>query len=102
MLIYNETYVINPEIAEVWFNWIKANHISSVMATGYFDSFKILTVLNSPNEGATYCLQFNTDQIERYTAFNEQHLEQLHIIHNQHFENQFVLFNSLMQVVEEK
>lgn len=101
MIIYNETYVVNPEIHERWFSWIKANHIPAVLQTGYFSSYKILTVLNSPNEGVTYCVQFITNDIEKYTAFSEQHLQPLHIIHNQQFENEFVLFNSLMQLIEE-
>lgn len=101
MIIYNETYVINPEISEEWLKWIKENHIPAALNTGLFNSYKILTVLNSPNEGVTYCIQFNTDVIEKYTQFNEEHLQHLHIIHNQQFENQFVLFNSLMQLIEE-
>lgn len=101
MIIYNETYVVNPEIHEQWLNWIKENHISAVLDTKLFNAYKILTVLNSPNEGVTYCVQFITDAIDNYTAFNENHLQRLHIIHNQQFENQFVLFNSLMQLIDE-
>ncbi|WP_462264211.1 DUF4286 family protein [Mucilaginibacter sp.] len=101
MIIYNETFVVNPEVHEEWLSWIKQNHIPSALATGLFNAYKILTVINSPNEGITYCVQFTTDAIEKYTQFNEQHLDRLHIIHNQQFENQFVLFNSLMQQLEE-
>ncbi|GAB2695370.1 hypothetical protein GCM10027037_18880 [Mucilaginibacter koreensis] len=101
MIIYNETYVVNPEVNETWLAWIKQNHIPGALSTGLFNSYKILTVLNSPNEGVTYCIQFVTDQIEKYTQFTENHLDQLHIVHNQQFENQYVLFNSIMQLLEE-
>jgi hypothetical protein len=101
MIIYNETYVVNPEVHETWLAWVKLNHIPSALSTGLFNSYKILTVLNSPNEGVTYCVQFVTDQIERYTQFTEEHSDRLHYMLHKQFENQFVLFNSIMQLLEE-
>jgi hypothetical protein len=70
-----------------------------VMATGHFNSYKILTVLDSPNEGVTYCVQYLTDNREKYRLFNDKHLQELQAIHFQKFENKFVLFNTLMQTV---
>ena len=100
MIIYNETYVIEEAIELDWLNWIQTEQIPAVMKTGYFESYKILTVLDSPNEGITYCIQFMTDTIEKYKFFKQQHLHYFHQLHNNRFENKFVLFNTLMQEVK--
>lgn len=75
-------------------------YIPLVMETGYFQSYKILNVLDSPNEGFTYCIQYLTDKRENYNHFNSKHLQGLQAIHQQRFENQFVLFNTLMQTID--
>lgn len=75
------------------------HYIPMVMETGHFNGYSILTVMDSPNEGVTYCIQYLTDKLEDYNDFNQNHLQRLQAIHQQMFENQFVLFNTLMQTV---
>jgi uncharacterized protein DUF4286 len=101
MLIYNETFIVDDTIADEWMAWIKTHHIPSIFATGNFDSYKILTVLDSPNEGITYCIQYTTDTLERYSDFYYKHLEKIHEIHNKQFEERFALFHTLMEEVDE-
>ena len=100
MIIYNETFIVEESIADEWLTWIKAEHIPAVLATGSFDKHTILTVLDSPNEGVTYCIQYSSDNIERYSHFYYKHLKELHERHNARFENQFALFHTLMETVE--
>lgn len=76
--------------------------IPAIMQTGWFNSYKILTMLDSPNEGVTYCVQFATDTIDKYAYFREQHLQKFHQLHNTEFKNKFVLFNTLMQLIDGK
>ncbi len=97
MIIYNETFVVEASAGAEWLHWMQTQHIPAALATGCFDNHQILEVLDSPNEGVTYCIQYSTDRIERYHQFKEQHLHQLHTRHYQQFENRYVLFNSLMQ-----
>jgi Domain of unknown function (DUF4286) len=101
MIIYNETFIVEESIIENWFNWIKNNHIPAIMGTGYFDSYKVMTVLDSPNEGITYCFQYYTDSIERYSPFYYKEREKFHQLHNEQFENQFVLFTTLMETIDD-
>jgi hypothetical protein len=101
MLVYNETFIVDDTIIDAWLPWIKKNHIDSIMALGTFDSYKVLTVLDSPNEGVTYCIQYYTDAVERYSEFYYKHMEQLHQDHNKQFEERFALFHTLMETVEE-
>ena len=100
MLVYNETFIVDDAIVGEWFAWIKSNHIPAVMGTGAFDGYKIMTVLDSPNEGVTYCIQYHSDAIERYSDFYYKHMEQIHKTHNTQFEEQFALFHTLMETVE--
>lgn len=102
MIIYNETFVVEESIHHEWLHWMQQIHIPAVISTGCFDSYKILAVLDSPNEGVTYCIQYQTHDIKFYNEFIEKHAQQLHINHHQKFENQYVLFNSLMQLLENK
>jgi hypothetical protein len=99
MIVYNETFVVEGSAEQEWLQWIKANHITAALATGCFNGHQILQVLDSPNEGVTYCLQFFADDIAKYQQFKELHAQQLHVNHHQQFENRYVLFNSLMQAV---
>jgi hypothetical protein len=101
MLVYNETFIVDDTIIDEWLTWIKNNHIPSILATGDFDSYKVLTVLDSPNEGITYCIQYYTDTVERYSDFYYKHMDQLHKTHNAQFEERFALFHTLMETVEE-
>ena len=101
MLVYNETFIVDDTIIDEWLTWIKTNHIPSILATRAFDSYKVLTVLDSPNEGITYYFQYHTDTVERYSDFYYKHMEQLHQTHNAQFEERFALFHTLMETVDE-
>jgi hypothetical protein len=97
MIIYNETFVVEETIHQEWLQWMQQQHIPAALATGCFENHKILAVLDSPNEGVTYCIQYLTADMENYNRFAAQHAHQLHSLHHQQFENRYVLFNSLMQ-----
>jgi hypothetical protein len=100
MIIFNDTVIVEESAHDKWLTWVKAVHIPAVMATGYFKSFQILNVIDSPNEGVTYCIQYYAENIQDFNHFYNKHLHQLQAIHNQEFENQFVIFNTLMQTVD--
>lgn len=100
MIIFNDTVIVDEAIHESWLNWMTEVHIPAVMATGYFNSYQVLNVIDSPNEGVTYCIQYQTDSLESFNQFYSKHLHRLQDIHNKRFENQFVLFNTLMKTVD--
>ncbi len=100
MIIFNDTIIVEEAISGEWFDWMQQVYIPQVMATGFFNSYEVLTVIDSPNEGVTFCVQYRTDTIEKFNQFYANHLHQLQAMHNQQFENQFVLFNTLMQTID--
>lgn len=100
MIVYNETFIIEDSAAPAWLEWIKAEHIPAVMETGIFGKYLILTVIDSPNEGFTYCIQYHTDTVDTYSQFHYHHMPQLHEKHATVWENQFVLFTTVMETVD--
>lgn len=102
MIIFNDTVILDEAVHEKWLTWLHETYIPMVMATGYFSSYQVLNVIDSPNEGVTYCIQYQTDSLEKFNHFYSKHLHQLQNLQNQQFENQFVLFNTLMQTVDKK
>ena len=100
MIIFNDTVIVEEAIHLKWLKWVKQVHIPAVMATGYFKSYQVLNVIDSPNDGVTYCIQYQAENIADFNLFYSRHLHRLQAIHNQEFENQFVIFNTLMQTVD--
>ena len=100
MIIFNDTIIVEEAVHEKWLAWMREVHIPAIMATGYFSSYQILNVIDSPNEGITYCIQYYTDSFEKFNQFYNKHLHQLQAIHNGQFENQYVIFNTLMRTVD--
>jgi hypothetical protein len=100
MIILNETIIIDETINTEWLNWMKTVHIPAVLATGHFNSFQILHVLSSPNEGITYCVQYKADDMTQYDAYNAGHATTLKNNHFKQFENKFVQFESIMQLID--
>jgi hypothetical protein len=100
MIVYNDTIIIEEPLQEEWLTWIKQVHIPAIMATGHFSSYKILTVIDSPNEGVTYCIQYNADSLDQFQQFYLNHLHKFQEAHRERFDEKFVMFNTLMEVVE--
>ncbi|OCX51045.1 hypothetical protein BEL04_20220 [Mucilaginibacter sp. PPCGB 2223] len=99
MIILNETIIIDEAIQADWLKWMGSIYIPGVMSTGYFSGHRVLTVLNSPNEGITYCLQFETDSIDKYHEYQQGIGVKIRAAHQKQFENSFVLFETIMQQV---
>ena len=100
MIVYNETVIVDEAIHRQWLSWMQQEYIPRVMATGHFNRHTILNVLDSPNEGVTYCIQYFADNRDSYNKFVAGHLQHLQALHFQKFENRFVMFNTLMQTVK--
>ncbi|WP_122876646.1 DUF4286 family protein, partial [Pseudomonas viridiflava] len=69
MLLYNVTLILEESAADEWLQWMQETHIPEVMATGMFVSNRLLKVLDSPNEGVTYCTQYVAESMENYDQY---------------------------------
>jgi len=100
MILYNVTIILEEEIHEAWLNWLKQEYLVQVMGTGYFISYRVLKVLDSPNEGLTYCIQYIADSNEKYREYLSCYgNNQMNHVPDQ-FLNKFVVFTTLMEYIE--
>lgn len=99
MLLYNVTSIIEDAAADRWLQWMQDVHIPGVMATGMFVSYRLLKVLDSPNEGVTYCTQYIAEDMASYSAYQEKFAPALQAEAAEHFVNQAVSFRTLMEYV---
>jgi len=100
MILFNITVIIDDSINDEWVSWINEHFISEAMATDLIVSNRLLKVLDSPNEGITYCLQFVLDDIGSYKSFQENKYAALMEKHTVKFNNKFVSFSTLMEFID--
>jgi hypothetical protein len=60
----------------------------------------VLKVLDSPNEGYTYCIQFIAESVEKYNDYKRLTTDQLQNNVPAEFLNKFVVFSTLMEFIE--
>ncbi|MCC8410842.1 DUF4286 family protein [Mucilaginibacter sp. UR6-1] len=99
MIIYNETVIVEEASHTEWLTWMQQTQLPAIMAAGHFKQHNILHVMDSPNEGVTYCVQYHADKLEDVEAYFTNHLDGFQAEQQQRFENKLVTFSSLMQTV---
>lgn len=100
MILYNVTIIIEESIHESWLSWMQNVHISQVMETGCFVSNRMLKVLDSPNEGVTYCIQYVADSLDKYNDYKEKYSAALQADFPEEFADKFVAFRTLMEFAD--
>lgn len=100
MLLYNVTLIIEEASEGAWLKWMKEEHIPAVLATGAFVSNRLLKVLDSPNEGVTYCSQYIAEGISDYENYQNQFAPALQQEMEARFRDKFVSFRTLMEYVD--
>ena len=99
MLLYNVTIIIEDSAVEEWLQFMNESHIPEVMATGKFVSNRLLKILDSPNEGVTFCAQYVVENLVDYEDYQQNFAPALQADLQQKFENKFVAFRSLMEFI---
>jgi hypothetical protein len=100
MYLYNVTLIIDDAAAGEWLKWMQDVHIPLVMATGKFLSSKLLKVVDSPNEGVTYCAQYLAETMADYEEYQAVYAPALQQELNDKFKDRHVAFRTLMEYVD--
>ncbi len=100
MLLYNVTLIIEDTAVEEWLSWMHETHIPAVLATEKFVSHRLLKVLDSPNEGVTYCVQYVVENSSNYEDYLLNFEPALQADLQQKFENRFVAYRTLMEYTD--
>ncbi len=102
MILYNVTVILDESAEQDWVKWMNEVHVPEVMATNCFVSSRMLKVLDSPNEGVTYCMQYIAANSEIYERYKTEFAPALQADAIKKFENKFVAFRTLMEFVDIK
>ena len=100
MLLYNITIILEESAAAEWLTWMQTVHLPAMMNTGKFVSNRLLKVVDSPNEGVTYCLQFVLDNQADYEHYKVEHAPAMQEELNTRFKDRHVSFQTLMEYVD--
>ena len=100
MYLYNVTLIIDDAAADEWQQWMQEIHIPKVMATEKFISNRLLKVVDSPNEGVTFCAQYIADTMEDYDSYQAEFAPSLQHELNERFKDRFVAFRTLMEYID--
>jgi hypothetical protein len=72
MIIYNVTIKIDLDVHDLWFRWMKEEHIPRVMETGCFVQNKMYRILQEDEtEGITYAIQYFAENMSAYFDYKE-------------------------------
>ncbi len=74
-------------------------HIPKVMDTGKFVSYRLLKVLDSPNEGVTYCAQYVSESLAEYEAYQQLYAPELQAEVQLKFKEKVLSFRTLMEYI---
>lgn len=100
MYLYNVTYIIETQTAQEWLAYFTETHVAKIMACNKFVSNRFLKVIDSPNEGVTYCAQYIAETAEALNDFRTQLEPALQEELFAKFENKFVSFSTVMKFVD--
>jgi hypothetical protein len=100
MLIYNVTTKVSWPIHEAWLQWMQGVHIPEVMATGCFEKFQMVRLLEIvEDEGPSYAIQYYSGSRDVYEKYLREFAPALRQKTTEAWGDQFIAFRTLMEVV---
>jgi len=101
MYIYNVTVNIEESIHKDWVQWMKAEHIPAMLATGKFSKALMTKVLvEEEMGGVTYSIQYTTDSKETLQKYYKEDAPTLRS-QSKPFEGKFVAFRTELEIISE-
>ena len=100
MLIYNVTTKVSWPIHKEWLQWMQGIHIPEVMATGCFEKFQMVRLLEiDEEEGPSYAIQYYASGRDVYEKYINEYAPALREKTTKAWGDQFIAFRTLMEVV---
>lgn len=101
MIIYNITTKVDFSIHNNWLDWMKAEHIPSVMKTGMFLSSRFCRLIDPVDrDGFTYAIQYFAKDINKIKSYKNDFEPNLTKAQLALFKDKAVSFKTLLKVVE--
>jgi hypothetical protein len=99
MFIYNVTVNIENDIHAEWLDWMKTKHIPDVMKTGCFVNNRILRLLFVEEEGFTYSVQYDFEEMRDIERYQNAYAQDLQKEHKARFGDKYTAFRTLLELV---
>lgn len=101
MIIYNVTINVDESIHNEWLLWMKQEHLPEVMATGMFQSYKILRLLSRQEDetGHTYAIQYSCQNLQDYDKYQQEFAPGLQAKTKAKFDGKFAAFRTLLEEI---
>ena len=101
MYIYNVTINIDETVHEAWLQWMQAEHIPAMLATGKFSKALMTRVqVEEDLGGMTYSVQYRTDSKATLETYYKEDAESLRS-QSKAFEGKFIAFRTELAVISE-
>ncbi len=100
MTVYNITIQVDWAIADQWLSWQKQEQIPAIMATGFFDEYKIFRLQDQEDaDGPTFILQLFTSSNERYRRYADAFDAPIWQKAFERWNDRFIIHRTSMQLV---
>ena len=100
MYIYNITFSIDKSIFNRWLTWAKDLYLPKVEKCGYFETIKLLRVLDHMNdESVSYCCQLEAKSIKDIQMYEIEYGEKLKSELHAHFGDKCLPFQTILELV---
>lgn len=101
MYIYNVTINIEETIHDKWLEWMQAEHIPAMLATGKFSKALFTRVIVEEEMGGiTYSVQYTTDSKETLQKYYTENAAELRA-QSKPFEGKFLAFRTELEIIDE-
>ncbi|MDR3716152.1 MAG: DUF4286 family protein [Puia sp.] len=101
MIAYNTSIKIDWSILEEWLVWQLDKQIPAMLATGFFDDFKMYRLLEQDDtDGPGFTIQFFTTDTERYRLYNEGFASLFRQETANKWGDKCITFHTVMELVE--
>jgi phage terminase small subunit len=100
MVIYNVTVKIEAQIADEWLQWMQAEHLPELMATGLFLKNQICRLLEQNEmDEVTFTVQYFCDDYSIYNRYINEFSPMMREKVNERYKGKFVSFRTVMEII---
>ena len=99
MILYNITAIVHDDVDTEFKEWANRVFLLELANKKIFKSQSLLKILDSPNEGQSYCLQMHADNEEEIALFKEREFPKFQDKIQSLWADKVFIFESKMQYI---
>lgn len=95
--------MVDVQVADDWFNWMKMHHIPEVMNSGYFVSHRLCKLIQPESEqgSVTYAVQYFCSNLDKLQEYLTQAAPGLRDKHHERFGNKAQTFRTVLEIISD-